>query len=207
MSEDLRTKVAAMIVATEGKLYDANFDAQVLRALDECKELCYDYNMVRPTQREELHDRLAQIVGSLGERAHVVPPFWCDYGKNIHLGEGFYANHGLVVLDGATVTFGHDVFIAPNCVFSTAGHPVDTARRNAGLEYALPITVGDNVWFGMGVMVCPGVTIGSNVVIGAGSVVTKDIPSGVVTVGNPCRVLREIGPEDAARYELFAPEA
>ena len=111
-----------------------------------------------------------------------------------------------MVLDGAPVTFGHDVYIAPNCVFSTAGHPVDTERRNAGLEYALPITVGDNVWIGMGVLVCPGVTIGSNVVIGAGSVVVKDIPSGVVAVGNPCRVMREIGLEDAARYELYQPE-
>ena len=204
MGQDVRTRVANMIESTGGRLYDANFDPLVLKALDECKELCYDYNMVRPSHREELHERLAQIVGSMGEHAHITPPFWCDYGKNIRLGENFYANHGLVVLDGAPVTFGQNVFIAPNCVFSTAGHPVDTERRNVGLEYALPIIVGDNVWFGMGVLVCPGVTIGSNVVIGAGSVVTKDIPSGVVAVGNPCRVLRAIGPEDAARYELFA---
>ncbi|MBO7675413.1 MAG: sugar O-acetyltransferase [Atopobiaceae bacterium] len=204
MDEEARTTVARMIASTNGALYDANFDAQVLRALDECKELCYDYNMVRPSQRKELRERLAQIVGSMGRHAHVTPPFWCDYGKNIHLGENFYANHGLVILDGSPVTFGDNVFIAPNCVFSTAGHPVDTERRNLGLEYALPITVGDNVWFGMGVMVCPGVTIGSDVVIGAGSVVTKDIPSGVVAVGNPCRVMRRIGPEDAARYEVFA---
>ncbi|MBR3225824.1 MAG: sugar O-acetyltransferase [Atopobiaceae bacterium] len=201
MEADKRTQVAAMIEGMGGRLYDANFDTKVLEALDECKELCYDYNLVRPTHREELHERLAQIVGSCGRRAHVCPPFWCDYGKNIRMGENFYANHGLIILDGAPVTFGHDVFIAPNCVFSTAGHPVDTERRNAGLEYALPITVGDNVWFGMGVLVCPGVTIGSDVVIGAGSVVTKDIPSGVVAVGNPCKVLREIGPEDALRYE------
>lgn len=203
--EGTRDKVAAMIRNTNGRLYDANFDKLVLKALDECKELCYDYNQVRPTRRAELHERLAGIVGSCGEHAHVTPPFWCDYGKNILLGENFYANHGLVILDGAAVTFGSNVFIAPNCVFSTAGHPVDTERRNLGLEYALPITVGDNVWFGMGVLVCPGVTIGSNVVIGAGSVVTKDIPSGVVAVGNPCRVIREVGPEDAARYELYEP--
>lgn len=203
MDNDIRTKVAQMIVSTDGRLYDANFDPQVLKALDECKDLCYDYNAVRPTRRQELHERLAHIVGSIGEHAHVTPPFWCDYGKNIHLGENFYANHGLVILDGASVTFGDNVFIAPNCVFSTAGHPVDAERRNVGLEYALPITVGDDVWIGMGVMVCPGVTIGSNVVIGAGSVVTKDIPSGVVAVGNPCRVMRKIGPEDAARYELY----
>lgn len=205
MVQDKRTQVAAMIQGTEGRLYDANFDPVVLSALDECKELCYDYNRVRPSNRAELHERLAHIVGSCGTYAHVCQPFICDYGKNIHLGENFYANHGLVILDGAPVTFGHDVFIAPNCVFSTAGHPVDIERRNKGLEYALPITVGDNVWFGMGVLVCPGVTIGSNVVIGAGSVVTKDIPSGVVAVGNPCKVMRPIGPEDAARYDLYEP--
>lgn len=91
-------------------------------------------------------------------------------------------------------------------MFSTAGHPIDAPRRDEGLEYALPITVGDDVWFGMGVMVCPGVTIGSNVVIGAGSVVTRDIPSGVVAVGNPCRVLREITDADAQRYERWARE-
>ena len=203
MGEDLRASVAAMIASTEGRLYDANFDERVLRALDECKDLCYDYNQVRPTDRTGLHARLAQIVGSIGDRAHVTPPFWCDYGKNVHLGEGFFANHGLVILDGAPVTFGRNVFVAPNCVFSTAGHPIDAERRNQGLEYALPITVGDDVWFGMGVMVCPGVTIGSNVVIGAGSVVTRDVPSGVVAAGNPCRVLREIGPEDAQRYQRF----
>ena len=199
MEKDLRTRVTDMIRGMEGRLYDANFDEEVLRALDECKDLCFDYNSVRPTQRAELHERLVQIVGSCGEHAHVTPPFWCDYGKNIRMGENFYANHGLVILDGAQVTFGNNVFIAPNCVFSTAGHPVDAERRNKGLEYALPITVGDDVWFGMGVLVCPGITIGSNVVIGAGSVVTKDIPSGVVAVGNPCRVMRPIGPEDATR--------
>ena len=205
MAEELRTQVAAMIAATDGKLYDANFDAHVLRALDECKDLCYDYNRMRPTDRGALREALRVIVGSMGERATVQPPFWCDYGPNIRLGENFYANHGLVILDAAPVTFGHDVYIAPNCVFSTAGHPIDTERRNAGLEYALPITVGDNVWFGMNVSVCPGVTIGSNVVIGAGSVVNKDIPSGVVAVGNPCRVLRPITDADAQRYEIWKP--
>ncbi|MDO4797809.1 MAG: sugar O-acetyltransferase [Coriobacteriales bacterium] len=206
MSSSKRVAAVQMIARTEGRLYDANFDPKILLALDECKELCYDYNQMRPTLRNERMEALRGIVGSMGEHATVVSPFWCDYGANISLGENFYANHGLVVLDAAPVTFGHDVYIAPNCVFSTAGHPIDAPRRNQGLEYALPITVGDNVWFGMGVLVCPGVTIGSNVVVGAGSVVTRDIPSGVVAVGNPCRVLRQIGPEDAARYELFEEE-
>jgi len=202
MQTDIRTRVAAMIEDTRGRLYDANFDPVVLQALHECKKLCHAYNQLCPGD-PALGPALREIVGSMGERATVQPYFWCDYGKNIHLGENFYANHGLTILDGAPVTFGHDVYIAPNCTFSTAGHPVDTARRNQGLEYALPITVGDNVWFGMGVSVCPGVTIGSDVVIGAGSVVVKDIPSGVVAVGNPCRVMREISEQDAQRYELY----
>lgn len=207
MSDDIRIRVAAMTASTSGRLYDANFDPVVTRALRECADLCWEYNQLRPTDVDARLELIDRIIGSHGEHYTFTQPFRCDYGKNVHVGENFYCNSGMVVLDAAPVTFGHDVYIAPNCVFSTAGHPVDTERRNAGLEYALPITVGDNVWFGMGVLVCPGVTIGSNVVIGAGSVVTKDIPSGVVAVGNPCRVLREIGPQDAERYELFHPEA
>ena len=122
----------------------------------------------------------------------ITAPFWCDYGYHITLGENFYANHNLVILDVAKVTFGDHVFVAPNCGFYTAGHPIDFKRRNQGLEYAYPITVGSHVWFGAGVQVMPGVTIGDNVVIGAGSVVTKDIPANVVAVGNPCKILREI---------------
>lgn len=203
MTNDKRLAAVKMIAEADGRLYDANFDPRITEAVSECKELCYDYNQLRPKQHVERTAQLRTIVGSMGEAATIVSPFWCDYGANIHLGENFYANHGLVILDGAPVTFGHDVYIAPNCVFSTAGHPFDTERRNEGLEYALPITVGDNVWIGMGVMVCPGVTIGSDVVIGAGSVVTRDIPSGVVAVGNPCRVLREITEADTARYERW----
>ena len=123
-------------------------------------------------------------------------PFWCDYGYNIEIGENFFANHNTVILDGGGVTFGDNVFIAPNCGFYTAGHPIGFERRNQGLEYAYPITVGDNVWIGAGVQVLPGVTIGSDVVIGAGSVVTRDIPSHSVAVGNPCRVLRKSTDKD-----------
>ena len=126
----------------------------------------------------------------------ITAPFWCDYGYNIRLGKNFYSNHNLVILDGAKVIFGDNVFVGPNCGFYTAGHPIDYERRNKGLEYAYPITVGSNVWFGGGVQVMPGVTIGDNVVIGAGSVVVKDIPSNCVAVGNPCKVIREITDED-----------
>lgn len=116
----------------------------------------------------------------------------CDYGYNIHFGRNFYTNHNLVILDTATVKFGDNVFIGPNCGFYTAGHPVDVKQRNSGLEYAKPITVGNNVWFGGNVIVLPGVTIGDNTIIGAGSVVTKDIPANVIAVGNPCKVIKSI---------------
>lgn len=118
----------------------------------------------------------------------------------IELGENFFSNHNLVILDCGKVTFGDNVFVAPDCGFYTAGHPIDYERRNQGLEYAYPITVGDNVWIGAGVQVMPGVNIGSNVVIGGGSVVVKDIPSNSVAVGNPCKVIRPITEDDKKTY-------
>lgn len=119
-------------------------------------------------------------------------PFYCDYGYNIRVGKNFYANYNLVILDEATVIFGDNVFIAPNCGFYTAAHPLEADARNKGLEYARPIHVGDNVWLGAGVSVLPGVTIGDNCVIGAGSVVSRDIPSNSVAVGNPCKTIKKI---------------
>lgn len=175
-----------------GILYDANYDADLLRERDRCKDICFEYNNTRPSQLETKKEVLRSLFGGTDGEFVIQAPFWCDYGYNIYLGKNFYANHNLMILDGAKVTFGDNVFIAPDCGFHTAGHPIDAQRRNQGLEYAWPITVGNNVWIGAGVQVCPGVTIGSNVVIGAGSVVTRNIPDNVIAVGNPCRVLREI---------------
>lgn len=178
------------------KLYDANYDVQLEQERLECKTLCQQYNNLPIKNIEERHDFIKKILGNTGENVHIEPDFWCDYGYNIKVGENFYANHGLVILDAGGVTFGDNVFIAPGCGFHTSGHPVDYERRNAGLEYAYTIVVGNNVWFGAGVQVMPGVKIGDNVVIGGGSVVVKDIPSDSVAVGNPCKVIRKITDED-----------
>lgn len=184
----------------QGLLYDANYDAELLAARARCKDLCFAFNQTKPSQIKEQEEIIRALFGKVGAHFCVTAPFWCDYGANIRVGDHFYTNHNCVILDGANVTFGDNVFIAPNCVFSTAGHPLDTEQRNRGLEYAYPITVGDNVWFGASVTVLPGVTIGSNTVIGAGSLVNRDIPDGVVAVGNPCRVLRQITEEDRKKY-------
>ena len=187
----------------KGVLYDANYDADLGAEMLLAKDLCFEYNALKPSQVEKRTKLIKKLFGKTAESFTVLAPFWCDYGYNIEIGNNFFANHNCVILDGAKVKFGDNVFIAPNCGFYTAGHPVDSARRNAGLEYAYPITVGNNVWIGGGVQVMPGVTIGSNVVIGGGSVVTHDIPDNVIAVGNPCRVLREITEEELNKEYIF----
>lgn len=181
-----------------GLLYDANYDTEILADRERAKELLYDYNRLRPSQQGERTQLLKQLLGKTGNNLIIEPPFACDYGYNIEVGENFYANVNLVILDGAKVSIGDSAFIAPNVGIYTAGHPLDVEQRNRGLEYALPVTIGHNVWIGVGVSILPGVTIGDNTVIGAGSVVTKDIPSNVLAVGNPCRVIKDIKQGEAA---------
>ena len=175
-----------------GLLYDANGDPQLLQERARCKQLCAAYDALPPDDMAGRMRLLGQLLGSMGERCLIEQPFWCDYGYNIHVGEDFYMNVGCVILDGAPVRFGDRVFVGPQCGFYTAGHPLQVPERAAGLEYAHPITVGDDVWIGGHVTVLPGVHIGDGAVIGAGSVVTQDIPPHVVAMGVPCRVHRQL---------------
>ena len=184
----------------QGLLYDANYDAELLSDREKAKEQLYDYNRLRPSQQEEKTQLLKSFLGKTGNNLIIEPPFACDYGYNIEVGENFYANVNLVILDGAKVCIGDNAFIAPHVGIYTAGHPLDAEQRNRGLEYARPVTIGHNVWIGAGVNILPGVTIGDNTVIGAGSVVNRDIPSDVIAVGNPCRVVRKITEADRHRY-------
>lgn len=187
-----------------GKVYNC-LDEELSTALRKAKQLCHKYNDIffeDETAAKKIIDELLQAEHNDGYCVFT-PPFWCDYGFNIKVGKNFYSNHNLVILDCAEVRFGDNVFIGPNCGFYTAIHPIDAGQRKMKIEWAKPIKVGNDVWFGGSVTVLPGVTIGDNVVIGAGSVVVKDIPSGVVAVGNPCKPIRKI--TDADKLDLDDP--
>lgn len=176
----------------KGELYDANNDKELLAERQRCKDLCHVYNSLMPSDLENRRKILSELLGKTEGDFLIEQPFYCDYGHNIEIGKKFYSNVNCVILDGAKVTFGDNVFIAPNCGFYTAGHPLDIPLRNKGFEYAYPIAIGDNVWIGANVSVLPGVTIGDGCVIGAGSVVVHDIPPHSLAVGNPCKVIRQI---------------
>ena len=166
----------------------------------ENKKRVFRFNNMEPDRFEEKIKLIKEIFGKTGENIFVEAPFHCDYGYNIEVGENFFANYNLTILDVGKVKIGANAQIAPNVSIYTAGHPVHPESRNTGYEYGIPITIGDNVWIGGSVTILPGVTIGSNVVIGAGSVVTRDLPDNVIAAGNPCRVLRTITEEDRDFY-------
>lgn len=178
-----------------GDLYrfdDAELQADHARA----QALLERYNATAHTQRDERHRLLRQLLGSVGEDVVVQPPLRCDYGTRITVGSGTFVNYDCVLLDAAAITIGSHCQLAPQVQLVTATHPIDPEARRLGWEYALPIVIGDNVWLGAGAIVRPGVTIGQDTVVGAGAVVTRDLPSGVVAIGTPARMLRRIGDRD-----------
>ena len=182
-----------------GQLYDPG-EEELCRERALAKKICWEYNRLSPDDREGQVALMKQLLGQVGEQFHIEAPFYCDYGRYIRIGENFYANHNCVILDGGGVEIGDFVLLAPNVGIYTAGHPLDAERRDAGLEYAYPVKIGNHVWVGGGVSILPGVEIGDYTVIGAGSVVTKSLPANVLAAGNPCRVIRELTPEDRKKY-------
>jgi maltose O-acetyltransferase len=175
-----------------GALYDAS-DPELTALRKRARRLMRAYNQSTEEEGGERERLLRELFGRLGARPEIEPPFYCDYGGNIFAGARLFMNFGCVVLDPGEVHLGDCVFLGPMVQLLTATHPVEAAERIRGPEGARPIRIGDNVWLGGGVIVCPGVTIGADTTIGAGSVVVSDIPRGVVAVGNPCRVVRSLG--------------
>lgn len=178
-----------------GRLYDATTPDREAEHLH-CADLCWAYNRTKPSDTEERERLLRQIFGKLGKDPYVEPNLFCGFGYNIEAGDRFFANNDCVFVDPGKIVFGDDVKIGPQCGFYTALHPLDPALRMTGAESAKPIRVGNNVWFGGGVKVLPGVTIGDHAVIGAGSIVTKDIPANCLAYGNPCRVVRPLSEDE-----------
>lgn len=174
-----------------GERYDATHPSLVERLVT-VREKIRDFNDLRPSDIEGQQSLLREILGSYGKALHFNQPFRCDYGCNIHIGENFFANFNLTILDEAEVRMGDNVFIGPNVSIYTACHPLEAEARNKWIEWAEPVIIGDSVWIGGGVTIMPGVTIGSRVVIGAGAVVTKDVPSDCVVAGNPARIIKRL---------------
>ena len=174
-----------------GEVYSA-VDPEILEMLNNTKDLCWEYNRIRPTLVGERNAMLHKILGRCDEDTFIIQPFYCDYGRHIRVGKGFFANFGLTVLDEAPVTIGDNCFIGPNVGIYTACHSTDPKERETRDEWAKPVTIGNDCWIGGNVTILPGVTIGDGCTIGAGSVVVKDIPSGSIAVGNPARVIRKI---------------
>lgn len=182
----------------QGLPYDAS-DEQLKQDRLRAKDLLFAYEQLPPSNREQRREILKSLLHTKGH-IQIESPFACDYGYNIHIGEDFFANHNCVMLDCAPITIGNHVLFGPNVSLYTAGHPIYYETRRTGLEFALPITIGDNVWIGGSVVINPGVNIGARSIIGSGSVVNRDIPEDVIAVGNPVRILRRITKEDRNYY-------
>ena len=175
-----------------GEIYDPA-DKEIMEIQLKCLDKLYEFNQTRPTELEKRQILLKEMFASIGENCYIEPPFHSNFGgKHIHFGNNVYCNFNVTMVDDTYIYVGDNTLLAPNVVLATAAHPIDPELRNKGLQYNKPIRIGKNCWLGTGVIVLPGITIGDNVVIGAGSVVTKDLPSNVVAVGNPCKIIKEI---------------
>ena len=180
----------------KGLVYYCN-DDEILGDQVLCLEKLYDYNATRPLESKRRAELLKDMFAEVGEGAYIEPPLHANWGgKRVHLGKNVYANFNLTLVDDTEIYIGDNVMIGPNTVIATAGHPIDPELRLRITQYNKPVHIGNNCWLGANVVVMPGVSIGENTVVGAGSVVTKDIPAGVVAVGNPCRVMRPVGEKD-----------
>ena len=183
-----------------GELYLPH-DEDIMRYQLDCQERLYDYNMTRPHEQERRQALLKEMFAEIGEGCYVEPPLRSNFGAaHVHFGKHIYVNSNLTLVDDTHIYVGDDTMFGPNVVVATAAHPILPELRQIGYEFNIPVHIGKNCWIGAGAVILPGVTIGDNVVIGAGSVVTRDIPSDVVAVGNPCRVLRPVSERDREYY-------
>ena len=183
-----------------GQIYQPN-DPTIMEEQLGYLDLMDEYNRTPRRLQAERYEMLKKLFAEVGENCYIESPYFANWGgHHVHLGSNIYANAGLKLVDDTHIYVGDCTMFGPNVVIATAGHPIDPELRSKGLQYNLPVHIGKNCWLGAGVIVMPGVTIGDNTVIGAGSIVTKDIPSNVVAVGNPCRVLREVGEHDRKYY-------
>ena len=183
-----------------GKLYLPT-DESIMQEQLQCLEKLYEFNNTRPLEQEKRQALLKDMFAEIGENCYIEPPFYSNWGgRHVHFGNNIYCNFNTTFVDDTHIYVGDNTMFGPNVTVATAGHPINADLRRKGYQYNAPVRIGKNCWIGAGALIMPGVTIGDNVVIGAGSVVTKDIPSNVVAVGNPCRVLREVGESDNQYY-------
>ena len=183
-----------------GDLYLSG-DQEIMEWQTKCLDRLYDFNMTRPTEGKKRESMLKEMFAEIGEGCYIEPPFHANFGgAHVHFGKNIYANFNLTLVDDTHIYVGDYTMFGPNVTVATAGHPILPELREKMYQYNFPVHIGKNCWIGTGVVIVPGITIGDNVVIGAGSVVTKDLPSNVVAVGNPCRVLREVNERDKKYY-------